>query len=229
LKPIIFSGPMVLAILDGSKTQHRVVVKPQPQIVSSNDASWRDDKSDLWRNSAQYARDCSPFGVPGDLLWVRETFSAWHGGMTDCGEEWDEVEGPLSEWGPHSDVHGVPTIEYAADRKRSATRWRPSIHMPRWASRITLRVVSVRVERLQDISETDAIAEGVRRVTKDGTIHKYCVYDSRDTSSVPWQDMPRTAVEGYTNLWDSLNKKHPWSSNPWVFVLDFERVEGGAA
>lgn len=180
-RPILFSGPMVRAIIDGRKTQTRRVVKTQPQVTTSNDASWRDPKGDMWRNASQFARDCCPYGVPGDRLWVREAI--WTDGASD----------PLSC--------------YAADfdtRPSYAVRKIPSIHMRRDDSRITLEIVSVRVERLNEINLHDAFAEG-------------CPADcGGHADSGDWFEW----------LWNSINAdKHPWDSNPWVWVVEFKKLD----
>ena len=96
--------------------------------------------------------------------------------------------------------------------------------MPRKLSRITLEITAVRVERLQDISEEDAMAEGIRRVTKDGSLFKYCVYDKGDISSTPWAEMPHTAVGAYAALWNSINGAGSWDANPWVWVIEFKKI-----
>lgn len=176
-KPILFSSPMVKAILDGSKTQTRRVIKPQP--------IWIGDPSVQFKT-----QDCNPkgiikcpYGQPGDRLWVREKFS-YPTGYSYVGGIW-----------------------YWADGQPDKGDWikpKPSIHMPRWASRITLEVVSVRVERLQDISESDSRAEGVR-------------YSEEEIR-------PYTCA--FVDLWDSINAKlgYGWDVNPWVWVVEFKRV-----
>jgi len=178
-RPILFSAPMVRAILDGRKTQTRRVVKPQPQVTTPTDASWHDAKRDMWRNLSQFARDCCPYGVVGDRLAVRET--------------WQEV--------------GDAFYYRATDEQRHASilgEWKPSIHMPRKACRITLEITGVRVERLNEISVVDCHAEGI---------------------APTWEGEFET--EAFERLWDSINgKKHPWSSNPWVWVLEFKRIGG---
>jgi len=221
--PILFSGPMVRTILAGQKTQTRRVVKPQPsfpcgfeKIVSVLDP-WHADafvgtpgegvvKSSGPRERQWHLEDWSgnlvarwdvrcPYGVPGDLLWVRET--------------WD-----FRPWGDR-----VVRVAYAADGDQSGeirvpdgwnpmlynyARWRPSIHMPRWASRLTLRVTDVRVERVQEISHADAIAEGCADPTGHNA-HRF----------------------HFADVWDTLNAKrgHGWDANPWVWVISFERGE----
>lgn len=200
-RPILFSAPMVRAILDGRKTQTRRVMKVQPGDVlwrsNGRDWLWLDNDDGPLTEPAPCIR--CPYGVPGDRLWVRET------------------------WAKPGEVGD--SIEYRADNDDPlAGRWRPSIHMPRWASRITLEVTGVRVERLQDISEDDARAEGIREVTKDGVVKKYCVYDLGDHSSTPWDQMPRRAVAAYAALWNDINGKGAFLSNPWVWVVEFRRL-----
>lgn len=184
-RPILFSGAMVRAILDGRKTQTRRVIKPvQP----------RDDG--MWPAGRDPVPDC-PYGQVGDLLWVRETWRT----ESDCYN--DLAPGELS---------GEETILYAADAdwgsNRTVGRSRPSIHMPRWASRLTLRVMDVRVERLQAISAADAIAEGCAPVP----LH------SLDCDSI-------SPVQEYRALWGHINGRGSWAANPWVWVVSFERLQ----
>lgn len=221
-RPILFSGPMVRAILDGTKTQTRRVVTDMPAPPAPDchprhaakhhapyfDAYCGRSKSpenprgmgDEWCWWQVDDRQClptirCPYGAPGDRLWVRETFV--HHGLP---EEPD-----------------ANAVEYRADAINGidggpGAGWCPSIYMPRWASRITLQVTNVRVERLQDISEEDAIAEGCH-----------------DTDGAPTQDLSGTARGAYALLWEDINaKRAPWDSNPWVWVVEFRRV-GGAA
>ena len=188
-RPIIFNSPMVRAILAGTKTQTRRAVKPQPAA----------DLGYMMGYSQQYAIQCGedwpddardrvrcPYGAPGDRLWVRETWGHW--GMIE----------------PESDC-----IIYRADADQSGIVWHSSIHMPRWASRILLEVVAVRVERVQDISEADALAEGMLLEEK-------------------WTpDLRYPARAAYAKLWDEINAKrgYPWAANPWVWVVEFKRLE----
>lgn len=152
-RPILFSGPMVRAILEGRKTQTRRVVKPQPAHCA-----------DLPMGKDLTFASACPYGQPGDRLWVRETWAV--------GTLFDYVRPSLL---PKPDCESKLAVDYAANPRRiwhseDQGRWRPSIHMPRWASRITLEITSVRVERLQDISHKDAIAEGLEFCTLDQTI-----------------------------------------------------------
>lgn len=205
-RPVIFNGEMVRAILDGRKTQTRRVINPQPTLSERTGFNWKgaaygigSTYRDTVRNFANCFKTC-PFGQVGDRLWVRETFQ---GPLIP--------EDELSEYlGANPDKFQSPAYcEYAADGgakpeyvdsdENTRYGWRPSIHMPRWASRITLEITAVRVERLQDISKADAIAEG-------GTEH----------FNIDW----------FGPLWASIYGVDSWNANPWVWVIEFRRVGG---
>ena len=197
-RPILFSGAMVRAILDGRKTQTRRVVKMPRGIVSLYRPFPNEpenvqgvDKDGLigWYASPTVC----PYGAPGDRLWVRETF-----GIPDAPYE----------------RRDKALVIYRADQSDEMAAlnryfWRPSIHMPRWACRLVLEVTGVRVERLQDISSDDAIAEGIEPSD---------VGDAREEAA--WN------IAGYEELWDSLNAKRGlgWATNPWVWVVEFRRA-----
>lgn len=215
-KPIIFSAPMVKALLDGSKTQTRRVIKPQPEArtwetgrvdpaVILHDGHWYScDTSDGSSHDTPYHLMKCPYN-PGDLLWVRETWA-----IANCGNRVPLSRDAWPEW-------PINRLEYIATDKAPAANgywWnkRPSIHMPRWASRITLEVLSVRPERLQDISDEDAIAEGFHPTfnREDGTC-----------------DM--SARSKFLKFWDLINGKKPgcsWDDNPWVWRIEFCPVHG---
>ena len=223
-RPIIFSAPMVRALLAGTKTQTRraVKLKPHQQIEEREDGApwpWMYDNE---RNADAWL--VCPYGQPGDRLWVRETFQ--YRGASYDGHGIDESEwfrcygkgGAPDNWDPMYPAGWKPSRHMSvramtepADQEDGVTSWItkkiPSIHMPRWASRITLEVTSVRVERLQDISEADAAAEGVHT------------------------DPDCPAYDAYQALWEQINGKGSWDANPWVWVLDFKHVaqEVGAA
>lgn len=214
-RPILFSAPMVRAILDGRKTQTR-------RIVNLRDLAWMDEHQGL--REPCNAERC-PYGQPGDRLWVRE--SGW--------ERPERTSQMMREgadtWAPYY---------YAADGEdgEQLRAWgfkvRPSIHMPRWASRITLEITSVRVERLNDISPDDAIEEGLKAITKDGKTVKYGIpdHDGRpgtDDIGWPWQELRISPVDAFRHLWESINGAGSWAANPWVWVVEFKRLEGGAA
>jgi hypothetical protein len=192
-RPILFSAPMVRAILAGQKTQTRRVVKPEPQMVTHDrkTTTWEGDPGVLLDLLEQTGRKCR-YGKPGDRLWVRETFQRF----SDDGEIMYRAD-PAS-------LRAMNELKY--DECQEA-RWRPSIHMPRWASRILLEVVSVRVERLNDISESDLAAEGIQELIDGGVDHD------------------GTPLDTYRVLWESINGRGSWESNPWVWVVEFERAE----
>ena len=319
-RPILFSGPMVRAILEGRKTQTRRIIKPQPYQNHSPLASgaWefvtrpkvKDDTIGWFRDIAEIARFC-PYGKPGDRLWVRETWGITAKVSTDC---WDRL--PFVK---------IPRdfIDYRATEPDVNSHWKPSIHMPRRFSRITLEITNVRVERLQDISEEDALAEGfdmdtcetvfdkaagkhqvkqtrwVESINQGEVLGDYCidcayrlVAKRKDHQVCGWDDWPETdgpayceecgsaiqlsltkygiereiwlenddpedrprwpvrgrdarivhalaygigdvqskhekrlAQIGFATAWNLINgKKHPWSSNPWVWVIEFKKI-----
>ena len=187
-RPIIFSGAMVEAILDGRKTQTRRVLRPQPVSNSQGGA-------------LVPLRPSCPYGYIGDKLWVRETWTP------------DGVDKDAAKLLKRAPVH------YRADGEAPEflnVKWRSPRFMPRWASRITLEITDVRVQRLQAISEEDALAEGV--VCNDGS---------------PFiQGIPTTLIqqprEEFMHLWDSINAKrgYGWDSNPWVWAIMFRQLEG---
>jgi hypothetical protein len=208
-RPILFSGPMARAILAGKKTQTRRVAK----VARDGDTLWgRTVKLagggtfrkfyNLRAADRQKTAAICPYGEKGDRLWVRESFD-----FLPCDEPGTADNCEIVYWADGSHQTRSAPKSYKP-MLYSGERFRPSIHMPRWASRLTLEVTDVRVQRLQDISEEDARAEGVSPLQMDlGSF--------------------RPAFEG---LWDSINGKvYPWSSNPWVWVVSFRVVEPGGA
>jgi hypothetical protein len=209
-RPILFSGPMIRALLDGRKTQTRRVVKWPGQVEPDAVEAHEEPPGEFapWLNGERLHTIKCPHGVPGDRLWVRETW-----GLNDYQFE----RGPIPKARP-------PQLEdnglcYAATEDdseiRNELRWRPSIHMPRWASRLTLEITDVRVERLQDISATDAEAEGVR----EPSIGPFRVF-SQGASGVldPKKADPLLL---WQILWKSINGDDSWAANPWVWVITF--------
>ncbi|QZX85311.1 ASCH domain-containing protein [Metapseudomonas otitidis] len=199
-RPILFAGPMVRAILNGEKTVTRRVMKPFQVPTLDDDGRWysvaqRDPKwgfavdGDTERECANAlaASLCCPHGAPGDRLWVRETY-----GDAGC------------------------RLTYRADLDDGAhcmvKKWIPSIHMPRSASRILLKITAVRIERLQDISDEQALAEGVG-VTKHAVGVKL--------TSPHDESVPRAM---FRELWQSINGTESWTANPWVWVVEFKRI-----
>jgi hypothetical protein len=185
-RPILFSTQMVRAILGGRKTQSRRVVT---------------------------TLKC-PYGLPGDRLWVRETWQAWR----QTSYEYDE-------WEVETDADRMrdSKMEYRATSD-SAGPWRPSIFMPRWASRITLEITQVLLQRLQDISEDDARAEGVTPYTPpDGNVSPDQRVPGMGFDGCRLGDQPHRLP--FSDLWDSINgKRAPWSRNPWVWAITFRRL-----
>lgn len=193
-KPILFSSPMVRAILDGSKTQTRRVVKPCKDryigcYLAPNEIAG-EINGERYENSKY---------ISGDQLWVRETWGVLHEQFINDSHE------PTFWRADYSDAD-------LAEQKAGTLwlpRWRPSIHMFRNRSRITLEITGVRVEKLQEISEADAIAEGAKP-------YSLPVHPDRESLR---------HVDGFAALWESINGPGSWDVNPWVWVVSFERVE----
>ncbi|QAV46700.1 hypothetical protein [Pantoea agglomerans] len=252
-RPIIFNADMVRAVLDGRKTQTRRIVNGVPSshdfhgwVLSSTStkdegkACWAIGKSPLLN---QPIRVRCPFGEVGDRLWVKETWSVVSHAFDDDGLMIDYVPDR-----PAKAVHEKPFGRgyysghaiYAADGGFTwgdddgcvdgRSCWKPSIHMPRWASRITLEITGVRVERLNSINEHDAIAEGLAEISKDGRTYKYGVpdrdgYPGTDDFGWPWHEWERYPISAYSKLWKSIYGDESWQANPWVWVIEFKRVE----
>lgn len=254
-RPILFSGAMVRAILAGTKTQTRRVVTPTPRLMpewsSPGSDGWIffEGSSKEILIAEDYIRRCHgewaarcPYGKPGDTLWVRETWycdhcfagdyeTTWRKGVRANLDKLIDREACEREW--RGDDFGM--MYYRADVPSGrfgdagywaepGSKWRPSIHMPRWASRLTLRVTDVRVKRVQDINEADARAEGVR--ARDAHI---VVQSCGDGGCRIDDSLSNTARGAFAALWDSINAKRGfgWDSNPWVWVVSFERLAGG--
>ena len=223
-RQIPFNGPMVRAVLDGSKTQTRRVVKlpHQNPLGSWESFDWggpnggRTAQGETVPSQQVIAHTRTgeiiscPHGQPGDRLWVRET---WY-----C-DDYRVQDGPylLPPCETAEEMREVGTLVYCADDaapyEQDQPVWRPSTNMPRWVSRITLEITAVRVERLQDISETDAIAEGL-------------MYDSNHMGhwSGTGEHWFMGARDAYRNLWKSINGLGSWDANPWVWVVEFKRI-----
>jgi hypothetical protein len=220
-RPILFNGPMVRAVLEGRKIQTRRVVKfpkwlsidgEQPTDIPFRGDGFQDTRPIMFfdvRNNCK-----CPFGSVGDRLWVRETWKPWAyndphiqykaGGVACQGD---------------SRCYGVLS-RLSTERVEP---WRPSIHMPRWASRITLEITGVRVERLNDISEADAKAEGVE--SYHTTHAKSCIQRSITGRAEDAIVSPGPYRFPFIRLWESINGLGSWAENPWVWVITFQNVE----
>lgn len=207
-KPILFSAPMVRAIMDGRKTQTRRIVKPQPvnQLVYVDGHAPNGDQylCEWVEEGAGYdaLRKC-PYGTIGDRLWVRESWMPL----------WDAGDGSYTCLPPTGCEYTPDIIKYRADGekpKNFAASWRHARYMPRVASRLTLEITDIRVERLQDISNNDAIDEGCSG-------ERWHEGDGNEGQVEPW--------EQFRDLWESINGPDSWTANPWVWAISFRRLE----
>ena len=267
IKPILFNTEMVRAILDGRKTCTRRLVKPQPDEKHTYPLGFVTDSTekkkvgrfgfgiDEYGGSIQYEK---PPYQPGDILYVRET---WRVGAWDIFNQMIAFDYKDGTFGELTYIHDRELFERLVNQSRndarqakceyngvdfvwekgkSPCRWHPSIRMPKEAARIWLKVTDARVERLQEITESGAKAEGIRGYTKDGNLYKYAVTDDwwidyhnkhkEIVTGTWWQDMPRTAKDAFSYLWNSTIKKsdldlYGWNANPWVWTIEYERCE----
>lgn len=225
--PILFSAPMIRALLDGSKTQTRRICKSQPysngfhfdghDILCHNDylppsamlMDYREGGEIYTTSDMEGWGFCCPYGQPGDKLWVRETF-------IHIDDEGDKFDGMGSQTYYAASGNFEDNTRWLRER---GLKWKPSIHMPRAASRILLEVVSVRVEQLQEISEADALAEGIdtdRMLERQDSYDIICAGTSAAGRATP-QSM-------FGELWESINGAGSWDANLFVWVVEFKRV-----
>jgi hypothetical protein len=214
---IIFNAEMVRAVLEGRKTQTRRIMKDQPEVIPQESEfgdpgfwiPWNEGKT-MVRNKDM--RIACPFGLKADRLWVRETFRV-HSRATDVATLVYRASERQS-W--TQQTHRVP-VEHC-NKPVSPENWTPSIHMPRWASRITLEITGVRVERLQDINVEDVVAEGVKTLGGEMWGPKW------------WIDAPKATINDallkFSIMWSKIYGEESWQANPWVWVIEFKRVEG---
>lgn len=204
-RPILLNAEMVRAVLDGRKTQTRRMLTPRQLKMINAAASIGEcyplESVHQHENSQSYYREWCPFGAVGDRLWVRETFAT-----LACGSY--EPEKP--SWSGSCQEARYRATDRLADLSADIRGygWRPSIHMPRWASRITLEITGVRVERLWEISEDDAKAQG-------------CWYGRGGGEP----DFAVSPADHFPTLWASIYGEESWQANPWVWVIEFKRVD----
>lgn len=216
-RPIIFNADMVRAVLDGRKTQTRRIMTPQPtddiqphQFPNKSLLGWL---SSLKHKHGSFTAHICPFGQPGDRLWVRETWQCTsfetneygHVEGVDYMREIPKQKPQSPAWGVSYEANGFNT----GDAEERGFPWRPSIHMPHWASRITLEITGVRVERLNSMTEQDAIAEGC----------------CGGHNSIPGYQYSATPHEHFHHVWQSIYGADSWQANPWVWVVEFKRME----
>ena len=242
---MIFNSEMVRAILDGRKTQTRRIMKVQPEsnqlgLLLITDSTKHSDigkyhwaESNATGNHVRSKLFSSPFGAVGERIWVRETWATL-GNEDGCYVDWEDNlckgdersaariyrasceqrPGDYGLWSIPDDAYWKP---HTKEHKFEGA-WRPSIHMPRWASRILLEITDVRVERLNAISEEDARAEGI---IDGGCLN--CGEPEPCGCANPEPD----ATDAFAYLWHSIYGQENWNANPWVWVIEFKRVEGG--
>lgn len=218
-RPILFSAPMVRAILDGRKTVTRRALNAQALKnigygVQLGECHELPSEGPLHPNSVSYYNDFCPFGQIGDRLYVRETC------FINDYREAAVPEGERADCEIHYRADGVPDFE----GEEELIRWRPSIHMPRWASRILLEITDVRVERLQDgegetAFESRYVAEGINRIHQGDGEYAFHPFKS-EPGPGSWTD----PFEAWRELWVSVNGAGSWNANPWVWVVEFKRV-----
>lgn len=216
-RPILFSAPMVRAILEGRKTQTRRVIKCNLHEFQL----WIANQSGKNPN----IKNVCPYGEIGDQLWVRETFCLentyeYHGEIHPPNDRpykhviplhYEEEEYFLI---PHYKADGECDILFDDGHGDLKNKWKPSIHMPRWAGRINLLIKNIRIERLQDISEQDALSEGV----KDPLI-------GTEFASPYGADYHAGPCTWFAILWNKINGSNAWAANPWVWVIEFEKAQ----
>ncbi len=204
-RPILFSAPMVRAILEGRKTQTRRILKVQPntrhrEIEFENGLLTEYSMiGGCWHAVNKFK---CPYGKPQDQLWVRETWCV--------ANIYDHIK--PSEINPAGDKNWCG-VRYPANQDAIGIKKRPSIFMPRWASRIDLLIKDIRVERLQDISEEDAIAEGIEVCGRG-----YRIYSTENKFTF-------CPITSFKSLWNSINGPDSWDANPWCWVVDFQHIQ----
>lgn len=221
-RPILFTSAMIQALLKNRKTQTRRIIKPQPvkadQQVFGNSLVWRPNKTSAYYFDPEDKKSIesafphlySPYGTKGDFLWVQEEYSL------------ELVESPVykciySDGAIASVILSAKEEQKLLKRKSGITKKQPGRFMYRSCSRITLEVTDIRVQRLQDITEEEAIAEGIE---KTSSMHGYSYY--RDYLYGGGDLKP---IESFRSLWESLHGKNAWQNNIWLWVVEFQKYE----
>lgn len=253
--PILFNTDMVRAILDGRKTVTRRIVKHDVDVILNS--PYHKEHPEV-EDKQIISKLCMPPYQPEDTMYVRET---WRVGAWDVHNQMIAFDYKNGTCGELTYIHDCELFERLVNQSRddarkakceyngvdfiwekgnSPCRWHPSIHMPKEAARIWLKVKDVCVDRLQEITNEQAKAEGIRGYSKDGNLYKYAITDDwwidyhnkyiKSFSGTWWQDMPRTAKNAFSYLWNSTIKKsdlgrYGWNASPWVWVIEFERCE----
>lgn len=252
-RPILFSAPMVRAILQVRKTQTRRIVKKwhfapgcEKTNVNFSGLVASEVSPGFWRLSrpiegSTWNDRCaaiSPYGVPGDRLWVKERWAPVTNahGVFGRHDRFHMAANPVEEMREKTD-YVIFWAEEPNQKKRiqrygqtTEQRWRSSLFMPRWASRCTVAIDGMKVEHLLDISEADAIAEGLACATKDGQLYKYGVPDAdgcpgTDDLGWPWAEWEVDPRKAYFKLWDQINGANAHKLNPWVWAVSFNEVK----
>lgn len=224
----LMNKTMAHAYIDGCKTQTRRIIKPAPDYEYFNGVLMESGDKKLKRNDVRFGdhpdlhesknycyRRC-PYGEPGDRLRLLTTWSVH--------KRYDHLK-------PSEIPHGVTVWSYfdGYEKPKTFGKLRPGRFMPNGLSEYSMPeavIGNIRAEGVKDITNKDALAEGIREVTKDGIVKKYCVYDLRDHSSEPWGKMSTSPKGAFSKLWDSINEKrgYPFRKNNWCWVIDFEGV-----
>ena len=231
-RPILFSAPMIRALLAGTKTQTRRLLKPQ--ITQPFGGIFRDGSA-WWTGDSLTGEVIGRLRIPyapGDRLWVREAWNCFVFSQ-DGDEAFPTKKIPTAaefrETKEEAVRFDMQVVHQESDRARKWFKdkpWRPSIHMPRWASRLTLTVTEVRVQLLQEINEADAVAEGIEDVSREVAPSGPPMSFWRRYRDGGWNSYVDSAVGSYASLWTSLHGPGSWGTNPWVVAVSFDVRKG---
>ena len=227
-RPILFSGPMVRAIMEGRKTMTRRIVKPI--IANCLEDGWGGEQQIYWTRDDEpiEATRLCPYGASDDRLWIKEAWRTYENFNEFSPKEIEKMAkniGYENAWAPIQYEADQTRINWL-DRQYGPGRYRHARFMPKWASRILLEIINIRVERLQDITEEEAIAEGIEPIPFADSKKK----DNMFTVTTPEGDKYnyssnfKTAKEAFKALWQSINGPGSWEQNPWVWVIEFKKL-----